>query len=387
MDNYERAFAIKEEIIGHRRTLHQIPEIGLDLPQTVAYVKACLTEMGYEPQDVGGGVVVTVGKPGKTILLRADMDALPMREESGLSIAATNGNCHACGHDIHTAMLLGAAKLLKAQEAALQGTVKLMFQPGEESAGGAKKMLEAGVLDNPKVDCAVMLHVYSNRDAGVAVQIGTKCASSDDICIRVYGKGGHAARPYEGVDAVYIAAQIVIGLQELLTRELAYDQQAVLSLCHIEGGHAKNVLPDSVLIEGTLRTFDPEVQKLVKHRISEIAQGIAQTYRGRAEVDRTPGTPVLVNEVAFSTELKRYVEEFSQGRFPIQPGWVSSGSEDFAHVASEVPGCAIGLSIPVSDTEKQYPLHNPKVLFEEKNIPVGTAVYAECAMRWLEEHC
>ncbi|MDR7870922.1 MAG: M20 family metallopeptidase [Tissierellaceae bacterium] len=388
MDNYKRAYEIKEDIIEYRRNIHSMAEVGFDLPNTSKYVKEKLIEFGYEPEEIiENGIVATVGKGGRTILLRADMDALPMNEESGLEFAAKNGISHTCGHDLHAAMLLGAAKLLKEQEDTLKGTVKFMFQPAEELLGGARKMIEAGVLENPKVDGAIMFHVYSTIPKGVVVvNTGVQAASNNNFKITVKGKGAHGAMPETGIDPIYIGAQIVIGLQELITREISYKNGAVLTTGNFEGGSAPNIIPDKAIIQGTMRTYDEDTQKYLVKRLPEIVKGIAETYRGTAEVEYLSDVPVLINDIEFSEEIINYIREFSQGRYNVEQGSAVTASEDFALVAKEVPGCMLVLGAADPNADTLYPLHNPKVTFGEDAMPLGTAIFVECATRWLKDN-
>ena len=388
MNNYERAYAIKDEIIGHRRTIHPFAEVGYDLPKTRAYVWQKLVEFGYEPQKVGEGIVATVGKGGKVFMLRADMDALPFPEESGLEFAATNGHCHACGHDIHTSVLLGAARLLKDQEDQLQGTVKLVFQPAEELLTGGDHMVKAGVLENPRVDAGLMCHVSSSGDK-TAVQLlnGPKCASSNNFRIEIKGKGSHGSMPASGVDPVYIGAKIIIGAQELLSREVSFEKSAVLTMGHFEGGSAANVIPSTALIEGTYRTYTLETQNYLKKRLPELVSDIAKTYRGEAKLEFTCDVPVMYNDPILGDDIARYINAMAEENpFAITEAKPSPGSEDFAFYANEIPGYMLGMAIPDLESETRYPLHNPKVRFDENSLPLNTAIMVECAMKWLEEH-
>lgn len=388
MNNYERAYAIRDEIIAHRRTIHPFAEVGYELPKTRAYVWEKLVEYGYEPTELADGIVATVGKGGKTFLLRADMDALPFREESGLEYAASNGCCHACGHDIHTSVLLGAAKLLKDQEAKLQGTVKLVFQPAEELLTGAEKMVKAGVLENPKVDCGLMCHVTSSgTEPSVALLNGPKCASSNNFRIEIKGKGSHGSMPASGIDPVYIGAQIIIGCQELISREISFEKSAVLTMGHFEAGSAANVIPSTAFIEGTYRTYTLETQNYLKKRLPEVVSDIAKTYRGEAVLEFTCDVPVMYNDPTLGDDVSKYIHALAeQSPFAITDTKPSPGSEDFAFIANEVPGYMLGLNLPDPESPVRYPLHNPKVRFDEGNIPLGSAIMAECAMKWLEEH-
>lgn len=388
MMNYEKAHAITDEIIGFRRHIHKTPEIGFELPKTKEFVKEKLAEFGYENiREIGGGIVVTVGTGGKTFMLRADMDALPMKEESGLDFAATNGNSHSCGHDMHTAILLGAAKILKEMENELPGTIKLMFQPAEELLTGARSMVEAGVLENPKVDCAMNFHVNSFYPLGACIRKGAATASANNFIIKVRGKAAHGAMPEKGVDPVYIGAQIIIALQEMITREVSFTKSAVLTTGHFEAGTAANSIPNEAIIEGTMRTFDLDTQNHLKKRLPEIAQKIAEAYRGTAEVEYTCDVPVLINNDDVYNDVHRYIREMNNGEVSLT--YLTSpatASEDFAVVANNIPSCMVTIGAADVGAEVKYPVHNPKVRFNEEALPLGTAILVECATKWLEEH-
>lgn len=388
MNNYERALALKDEIVGFRRSIHAMAEVGFELTNTRAYIKEKLAEFGYDNvQELGGGLVTTVGKGGKVFMIRADMDALPMKEASGLPFAATNGNCHACGHDMHAAVLLGAAKLLKEMETELKGTVKIVFQPAEELLVGAKAMIEAGVLDNPKVDCGMLGHVSSASPVGVGLTYGEMAASSNNFVINITGKGAHGAMPQFGIDPVYIGAQVVIGLQEMITRELAFNKSAVLTTGHFEAGSAANIIPHTAMIEGTMRTFTPATQEYMKKRVPEIVKHIAETYRGTAEVKFTCDVPVLINDNKLADSVHKYVKALGEGNFDVFEAAPATASEDFADVAARVPSFMFLLGAADPNAEVKFPMHHPRVTFDESALPIGSAVFVECASRWLEENC
>lgn len=389
MDNYKLAYEIKDEIIENRRTLHMNPEIGFDLPETTSFVMEKLTEMGYSPSIISeeyGGVTATVGKPGKTFLIRADMDALPMLEDTGLDFSSKNNYSHSCGHDTHTAMLLGAAKILKQQEDSLNGTVKLFFQPAEELLTGAGKMVENGILENPKVDCGICIHISGNIEAGVHMRKGPMAAASINFRINVKGVGTHGAMPERGVDPIMIGSNIVTGLQELVTREIPFTKSAVLTIGKFVSGTAVNIIPVDAVIEGTMRTFDLETLEHMKKRMPEVVSNIAKTYRGEATMEFLCDVPVMYNNEDFTGELMGYVEELGKDRFGLYEAIMSTGSEDFAILASKVPGTMIRLGAPDLTKDKQYPMHSPHVTFDEDILPIGAAVYAECAQKWLDKN-
>lgn len=388
-DYLQRAIELAPELVQHRRTIHQNAEVGLDLPDTVRYVWDRLVEMGYEPQKVGGGICATVGKPGKVFLLRADMDALPMEEESGLPFASQRpGAAHCCGHDLHTAMLLGAAKLLKERESELQGTVKLMFQPGEECMTGARAMLAAGLLENPHVDAGMAIHVNSLVPAGALIVMhGPTAASSDIFTVRVKGKGCHGSRPDEGVDPISIICHIHTALQEIQARELKAGDIGVLTVGKLQAGSAENVIPDEAMMTGTIRTFDPEVQQKMRTRLVEISKGIAETFRGSAEVEFSPhyAIPMMSDEATASQVRDAFDHLFR----PEQVKYLARsfpGAEDFSFIAKEIPAAFVALGASIGP-DATYGQHHPKVQFNEKCLPIGAAAHAQAATEWLANNC
>ena len=290
----ESAKELETQLRTWRRTLHRHPEVGFDLPETKALVKKALTEMGYTPQDCGKcGVVALAGgkRPGKVILLRGDMDALPLQEESGEEFSSElPGKMHGCGHDMHTAMVLGAAKLLKEHEDEIEGTVKLEFQPAEEIFQGSLDMINSGLLENPKVDAAVMFHVLAGMPLPAGMVLvpggGITMASCEQYHIVVHGKGGHGSMPNACIDPITAAAHIHIALQEINSRELDPAGFGVFTTGRFEAGKASNVIPDTADMWGTIRTVDPEqkVSALIHQRMTEIAQGVATAYRCTADL-------------------------------------------------------------------------------------------------------
>lgn len=393
----------RDTIISNRRYLHTHPETGFDLPETVAFVKKELTDMGYEPKPCGkAGLVVLAGgkKPGKVFLIRGDMDALPIKEEAEVDFPSTNGRMHACGHDMHTAMLLGAARLLKEHEDEIEGTIKFMFQPAEEIFEGSKDMIEAGVLQNPEVDGALMIHVMAGMPFAPGTVIvsspGVSAPAADYFEIKVQGKGCHGSMPNTGVDPLTAASHIVIALQEIAARELAMSDQAVLTIGTMHAGTASNVIPDSVVMGGSIRTFDEETRSFIKQRMTEIAEGIAKSFRAEATVTFGSGCPTLVNDKALSDNMERYLKEllgedkaFSVSELNAKSGSQkaskTAGSEDFAYVSHEVSSIMLALAAGQPEQGYRYPQHHPMVKFDEAVLPVGSAVYAYTAMRWLEE--
>jgi len=384
------AQTINAEVIVHRRHIHQHPEICDELPNTTHYVIEQLEALGYEPKEIcKSGIVATIGKKqGKTILIRADMDALPVKEETDLPFRATNGYMHACGHDLHTAMLLGVAKLLKTHEHELEGTVKLMFQPAEEILKGGKMMVEAGVLENPKVDAALATHVMSHSDPHppnkLLVTVGVAAASSDIFRITVQGVGCHGAMPDTGVDPINVGCHIVLNLQTLNARENEPSEVLIITIGKFAGGNASNVIPDLVVLEGTIRTFNGTVRSMAKKRLEEIAVQTATLFRATAKVEFLYGAPPLVTDNEFIQEITQYVkkalpeEQVSYYDRPL------TGSEDFAYIAEQVP--AAFFMITAGTQLNPYPQHHPKVDFREDVMPTGIAAMTQAAIEWLKNN-
>lgn len=392
------AMELREEITGHRRWLHSHAETGFDLPMTTDYVRSALEQMGYEVQSCGkAGLTALAGgnENGPVFMLRADMDALPIREETGLDYACADGNMHACGHDLHTAMLLGAAKILKDHESELNGRVKLMFQPAEEIFEGSSDMIAAGILEDPAVDAAMMIHV----SAGVPIPAGTVLISApgisapaaDYFTIRVQGKGCHGSTPQEGVDPLTAAAHILIALQEISARELGIGDQAVLTIGTLHAGKAANAIPDSAVMGGTIRTFDEDIRAQIKKRIAEISEGLAAAFRAKAEVTFDSGTPTLRNDRKLCDMAEACLSELLGAKAiaisKLPAGKPSAGgSEDFAYVSHRIPTVMLALAAGEPQKGYTYPLHHPKVTFDESALPIGSAVLAYTAMRYLADN-
>ena len=387
MDFYKEANKIKGEIIENRRYFHKNAEVGLEMPLTQEFVMKKLTEYGLSPKKCGHGVTALIGSGSPVLLLRADMDALPMEEMSGEEFACTNGHAHACGHDLHAAMLLGAAKLLKESEASLKGTVKIMFQPAEETFEGSRDMIANGILERPHVDAALAFHVAPGKmlpglfmyNAG-----GVMMNSVDGFRIDIKGKGGHGAYPNLTVDPLNIAAQTYISLEALIAREADPEKVSVLTIGQIHGGKAANIIPDSAFMEGTLRTNDKAQKEKLSARISEIAEKTAELYGGTAQVTKLSDVPPLICDRELTEKMVGYMNELG-GLKPI-PNMKANASEDFAVIASSVPSAFMYLSAGFEDERGEASAHNPKVRFNEDVLPIGTASLCHCAVRWLEEN-
>ena len=391
----KEALEIQSQIEKDYAQLHYCAETGFNLTRTRAYVKKRLLEMGYQPADCGkAGIVVTAGNPntGKCFLLRADMDALHINEETELPFRSNNGNMHACGHDAHTAMLLGAANIIKYHEQELGGVVKFMFQPAEEILEGARDMIDAGVLNHPQVEGAMMVHVMT----GIPLKTGTIVVSAPGVSapaadffkIEIKGQGCHGSTPHLGTDPLTAAAHILIALQEIQARELSVFDEAALTIGALEGANVPNAIPDSVTLKGSLRAYDEEVRNLMKKRLAEIAESIGRAFRTDVVVVYTGGAPTLVNDEELSERTVSWLKE-SLGEDMVipsrdMPGKSGGGSEDFAYVSHAVPSIMVALA--AGDTKEGYdkPLHHPEMKVDPKALAYGTAALAEVAMGYVK---
>ena len=390
MNYYERALELKDETIANRRHIHKNAETGLDLPKTKAYVMEKLTEYGLEPKDCGYGVTATLGKGGKVLLLRADMDALPMPEESGEEFACPTGKeAHTCGHDFHAAMLLTAAKMLKEKEDTLEGTIKFMFQPAEETFEGSKNMIENGILENPPVDAALAYHVspgkmpiglfmYNDKD--------TMMYSVDGFKITIHGKGSHGAYPHVGIDPINIGVHIHLALQELIARDSDPTHSCVLTIGQFAGGTAANIIPETAVLQGTIRTNKPEARELLVRRMKEVAEKTAAVYNGTVDIEMISEVPPLICNPKLTDEVVGYMQELGIPGLTPYPGISASASEDFAVIAEKVPSTFMYLSAGYLDERGQYPAHHPKAQFNEDVCPIGAACLAHCASQWLKNN-
>lgn len=373
---------VAARVVAHRRTLHQIPEVGLELPQTADYVRKVLTELGYRPENIGiSGVVATLGQGERTLLLRADMDALQVEECNTLPFRSTNGNMHACGHDMHTAILLGAAEVLKRHEQELGCRVKLVFQPGEELGTGAESLVKAGLLENPRVDAAAALHVDSTIEVGECSYC-TGVATSDiyDIFIQLRGKGGHSSRPEETVNALAAANAVYNAMSGLVQREVSGFDTAILALCSMHAGSQKNpnIIPELCEMAGTLRCYDRKLGERLVERIHEIVEREAASYRAEGSVE-TLLTPSLTVDPALAERLDPALRSVFGAEHVTHTSQPLTGSEDFSYIAQEVPAffCWVGAGKPGNP-----PLHSPNVILDERALDYGVKTMASLPFFW-----
>ncbi|MGM0369612.1 MAG: M20 metallopeptidase family protein [Bacillota bacterium] len=375
--------SIEEELIGIRRDLHQYPELGFSEDRTSQRVIDYLTKLDLEIEQVAKtGVVATlqVGS-GPTIALRADMDALPITEATGADYKSQNeGVMHACGHDGHTAILLGTAKVLTKFKDQLAGTIKFIFQPAEEGPGGAKPLIESGILEEPAVDNIFGLHINNQMDTGViGVQKGVASAAADEINLTVVGESGHASTPQRGVDAIFTAGEIVTSIQSIISRQIDPHQTAVINLGTIEGGYRRNVIADKVKITGTVRTTNPELREKIPKKIARIIEGLTTAHGADYKLDYDFGYPVLINDTKLVTDLVPQLEGvdcFDSLEYIAKP---SMGAEDFAYYLQEVPGVFFRLGAG-GENESYYDAHNSKFDFDERALKLGVILFTKLTL-------
>lgn len=398
----ENSKTYEEQIIQDRRYLHQNPELGFDLPNTQRFIQQRLDEIGIDHKPCGKvpdevrkkyaragfaeqanctGVIATIGSGAPCILLRADMDALPIEEEVESEFKSTKpGLMHACGHDSHVAMLLGAAQILKDQEAELQGTVKLFFQPGEEWGYGSKLMIDDGALENPKVDAAFGIHIMPDQEAGtLSVTKGTITQAMDTYIVDIQGSGGHSSQPHKTIDANMIMNQLYTSLNLLLTREADPKQNVTFSIGSMNGGVVTNVIPDKAVLSGNMRSFDQATRDHLCERIPEMIDHVVKAWRGEYTLTEFH-TPTTYNDPAFVDQISGSLEAVMGSKNMVDLGAIN-GSEDFSYISQSVPSAFVILG---TGKEGEAPVHNPRMIQDESIFKYGAELHAKVAMDWLK---
>lgn len=380
----------EDEIISIRRDLHRIPELAFDLPQTMDYIAKFLDSVGvsYEKYLNGSGIVAVInGKTdGKCLAIRADSDALPIKEETGLDFSSTNSNMHACGHDAHTAIALITCKILNELRNDFSGNVKFIFQPAEEGPGGAEPMINAGVLENPKVDRIIGLHagsLFPIENGKIGVKSGAIMASVDVFKINIIGRGSHGAEPHKSIDPIVTTSEVILALQKIVSRELNPLDNAVVTVGVVQGGTAQNIIPNSVYIEGTVRTLDENVRKFVAERIQKIVNGICEANRCRAEIEYNFMYPVVMNDREFTEFVEKSAVEILGENSVEKIENAIMGAEDFAYYLQKVKGTFFMLSNPKQIDGEYYPHHNSKFDIDESEFYKGVAVFVNTALNYL----
>lgn len=381
----KRAQELEASMKSDRHYLHQNAEVGFDLPITTKYVMDRLQEIGLEPKEIcksGVTALIEGKKPGKTYLLRADMDALSMNEENVLEFASKTNAAHNCGHDMHTAILLGAAQILKENVDELEGNVRLMFQPNEEAFLGSKAMIEAGILDD--VDVASCMHMMLDYDASnYACAPGFFSSSCDGFKITVNGKGCHGAMPHLGIDPINVGMSICTAFQQLVSRETPPKETASLTFGQFSGGNTPNIVPDKVVIQGTLRTYNAELRAKLVNRMQTIVKSAGEMYGTTVEYEVLSDVPSIYVNPEMLEEVKIYLSEI-EGLTLANDNFRITPSDDMAFISEKVPTVYLLLQARVKDNP--YPHHNPKVLFDESAMTWGAAMHAQCAFEWLKNH-
>lgn len=388
MDYSQKAQAMTPYMVDCRRFLHQTPELSTDLPKTIEFVCHELESMGISYRVVPeGGIIGSIGKTdGNVFLLRADMDALPVQEQSAESFCSKNGNMHACGHDIHTSMLLGAAKLLKEQESRLEGGVKLVFQCDEEGTTGMATLIENGVLKDPVVNAGMALHVLPGElYAGqYFCASGPVSSAVDRFKITIIGKGAHGATPQKGIDPINVAAHICLALQTIISREICASDTALLSNGFLQAGSAFNVIPSTATLGGTVRSFSPDVGEFIKKRIVEISEHTSKAFNATCQVEFPNSAPSCINDKDVTALVQKCGASVGLSNINLR---IPTVSEDFSLLSQQIPCCFVWIGAGgASEKYKGGVLHDEKVCFNEAVMPFGAALLASSATAWLAEH-
>lgn len=365
-----------------------MPETGLSLPNTKKFVMEKLRALGLEVKELGesGLSVLIEGEKGdgKCILVRADMDALPMKEESGLSFSANGDKAHTCGHDLHASIAISAAEMLLKEKKNFKGKVKIMFQPAEEIFAGSKMMIEEGILENPKVDAAIALHTGLDEEPGsISYNEGYITTSCDNFKINIKGKGGHGAYPHTTIDPINAAFNIYQNFMELVGREAPPQETVTLTFGMMSAGSNSNIIPETAELQGTLRTYSPEVRKNLKARMQDIVDGVMKTTRSEINLDFFTGVPSLLSDPKLTAELVGYISEANPD-LKLIPDTQIMASEDMALVAERVPTTYFMLNSKVEGNNFSH--HNPGVEFNEEALPIGLGLIVTSAISWLNNN-
>jgi amidohydrolase len=382
--------SLQPQLVNWRRELHQQPELGFQEYLTAEFIQRVLTRYGIdrETEIAGTGIVALIpgrDPAGPVLAIRADMDALPIQEENDVPYRSRHdGKMHACGHDGHTAIALGTAVYLSQNRHLFRGTVKIIFQPAEEGPGGAKPMIEAGVLKNPDVDAIIGLHLWNNLSLGtIGVRSGPLMAAVECFDLQIQGKGGHGAMPHQTIDSVVLGAQIVQALQTIVARNVSPIDPAVVTVGEFHAGSARNVIADSARMSGTVRYYSPALAGYFGRRIEEIIAGICQSHGANYRLDYWQLYPPLINEPKMAGFVRSIAEEVVETPEGVVPECQTMGGEDMSFFLQEVPGCYFFLGSANPDRDLAYPHHHPRFDFDEAVLGIGVEMFARCVEKFL----
>ncbi len=382
---------IRPQLISDRRHIHQNPELSFQEFKTMDYICNRLEKLGisYRKGIAGTGVLAEIhgANPGKCLLIRADMDALVLKEKNDTTyVSKYDGIMHACGHDAHTAILLNTCQVLQALQNKWSGTIKFAFQPGEETTGGADPMIQDGILDNPKVDACIALHMDADLNAGtMRIKSGPMYASPDDFSIIIKGKGGHGAEPQNAIDPIVIAAQIVTQLQSIVSRSVDPFEEAVVTIGSIQGGYASNIIPDKVEMLGTARAFTEEMRNMLSERIHSIVKNTCAIYGAEYDYKFIKLFPPLTNHEEISKKIYDSAIRCLGEENCIWGGSATMAGEDFAYFSQAVPSALFKLGCRNEEKGILAPLHNPYFDIDEASLEIGVAIFTDFALAFLQE--
>jgi amidohydrolase len=380
--------ALQPQIVEWRRHLHQRPELGFQEQLTAQFIAQKLQEWGIEHQTgiAKTGIVATItsDRPGPVLAIRADMDALPIQEENDVPYCSQHdGIMHACGHDGHTAIALGTAYYLAQHRERFAGTVKIIFQPAEEGPGGAKPMVEAGVLKNPDVDAIIGLHLWNNLPLGtVGVRSGALMAAVECFNCKILGKGGHGAMPHQTVDSIVVSAQIVNALQTIVARNVDPIESAVVTVGKLQAGTALNVIADTASMSGTVRYFNPKFEGYFDQRIEQIIAGICQSQGANYEFEYLRLYPPTINNPKMAELVRSIALDVVETPAGIVPECQTMGGEDMSFFLQAVPGCYFFLGSANPDKDLAYPHHHPRFNFDETSLEMGVEIFVRCVEKF-----
>lgn len=379
---------LQTQLVHWRRRIHQYPELGFQEVLTADFVAEKLSDWGidYQAQVAKTGIVATIYShhPGKVLAIRADMDALPIQEENDVPYCSQHkGIMHGCGHDGHTAIALGIAHYLAHNRDKWQGTVKILFQPAEEGPGGAKPMIEEGVLSNPNVDAIIGLHLWNNLPVGtIGVREGALMAAVECFKCTLFGRGGHGAMPHQTIDSVVLGCQIINALQSIVSRNVNPLDSAVVTVGQFNAGTALNVIADTANMSGTVRYFNPQLEKLIGDRIEAIIKGICESHGARYHLDYWQLYPPVINDSRITELVKSVALEVVETPLGVVPECQTMGGEDMSFFLQEVPGCYFFLGSANASQGLNYPHHHPRFDFDERVLSLGVEIFARCVEKF-----